>query len=215
MPKIFNRAIEIGGEKKVIGTPSITILEYDTTSKVLRAKGASVPTDADAGYAKGCVFIKTDGGVDTTIYLNEGSNTSCNFNAIVNSASTVPAIKTYQETFAFGDMTDSTGVTGTFDLSLSIPKGAIVMQSFVDAVTGFAGDTSATIQIGDGTDPDRYSTGTPDVFTTADHISAGAVSGTAYHSAAKTVKVTITAATDWGDVTAGAVTITIFYYQSV
>ena len=130
----------------------------------------------------------------------------------------VPKIKAYQETFSVTDMTDGGSAIGTFALSLSIPKGAIVLQSFVDAVVEFAGDTSATIQIGDGTDADRYSTGTPDVFSTADHIAAGAVSGTAYHAAAKTVTVTITSAADFTAVVtdgSGTVTVTIFYYQSV
>ncbi len=136
---------------------------------------------------------------------------------VVKRTTTLPAptVKAYQETFAFGDMTDGGGATGTFDLSVSIPEGAIVIQSFIDAVTGFAGDTSATYQLGDDTDADRYNTGTPDVFATADHISAGAVSGTAYHSSAKTPKVTITSGSAFASVTAGQMTVTIFYYQSV
>lgn len=92
MAKIFNRAIEIGGEVRVVGTPSVTILEYNTIGKVLRAKGATVPTDADAGYAKGCIFIKTGGGVATTIYLNEGSATSCDFNAVESAASNITGV---------------------------------------------------------------------------------------------------------------------------
>ena len=136
-------------------------------------------------------------------------------NSITNVKISVPKLVTYQETFAFGDMTDGGGTTGTFDLSVTIPEGAIVAQSFIDAVTGFAGDTSATYQLGDGTDVDRYNTGTPDVFTTADHISAGAVSGTGYHSADKTPKVTITSGAAFASVTAGAMTVTIMYYQSV
>jgi len=79
-------------------------------------------------------------------------------------------------------------------------------------VTGFAGDTSATITIGDGTDADRYNTGTPSVFATATDIDAGAVSGTAYHAAAATPTLIVTSGSDFGAVTAGSVTITIFYY---
>ena len=44
--------------------------------------GTTVPTDATVGYAKGCLFIKTDGGAGTTWYLNEGTNSSSNFDAI-------------------------------------------------------------------------------------------------------------------------------------
>lgn len=48
---------------------------------VLFAYGATLPTDATAGYAKGCIFFDTSGGVGTTVYANDGSNTSCDFNA--------------------------------------------------------------------------------------------------------------------------------------
>lgn len=46
-----------------------------------RDSGTTVPTDGAAGYAKGCLFVKTDGGANTTWYCNEGSATSCDFNA--------------------------------------------------------------------------------------------------------------------------------------
>ena len=49
---------------------------------LLSASGATVPTDGDDGYQIGCLFQKTDGGVGTALYVNEGSVTSCLFNAI-------------------------------------------------------------------------------------------------------------------------------------
>ena len=153
--------------------------------------------------------------VGGTEVIDSSGNVIAGAGSISNSEMGVPCIRVIQETFALADMTDGGSAVATYDLATAIPKGAVVMQSFLDAITGFAGDTSATIQLGDGTDVDRYSTGTPNVFATADHISAGAVSGTAYHSAAKTPKATITAGSEWGSVTAGQVTITIFYYQSV
>jgi hypothetical protein len=47
-------------------------------------QGTTVPTDTTAGYPKGAIFLKTDGGANTTLYVNEGSSTSCDFNAMVN-----------------------------------------------------------------------------------------------------------------------------------
>ena len=116
------------------------------------------------------------------------------------------------QTVAFGEFTDSTGVTGTFELTDKVPVGAIFLGCALTALTGFAGDTSATITVGDGTDVDRYMTGTPDVFTTiAAGLALGIPSGVKYHAVEKTIKITITAATDWGAVTAGALTIEFFY----
>lgn len=49
---------------------------------LLFSAGPTVPTDGDAGYATGCLFQHTDGGDGTALYVNEGTVTSCDFNAI-------------------------------------------------------------------------------------------------------------------------------------
>ena len=117
------------------------------------------------------------------------------------------------QTVAYSAFTDGGGASGTFTLTEgSIPAGATVLFSAVTAITGFTGDTSAVITIGDGTDADRYNTGTPSVFTTAANgISVGAPSGVQYHAAAKNVVLTVTSATDFGAVSAGSVTVPIYY----
>ena len=167
------------------------------------------------------------------IYVGDSSNTSSEVSisgdatlnntgvltiatgAIDNAKLSAPKLTAYQETFAFGDMTDGGGTSGTFDLTTTVPEGAVFVQSFIDSVTGFTGDTSATITIGDGSDVDRYNTGTPDVFTTADHISAGSPSGTTYHSADKTPTITVTSGSSFASVAAGSLTVTLLWYQSV
>lgn len=47
---------------------------------IILARGTSVPADASANYAKGCLFIDTDGAAGGVLYVNEGSNTSSDFN---------------------------------------------------------------------------------------------------------------------------------------
>jgi hypothetical protein len=44
--------------------------------------GTTVPTDGAAGYATGCLFMQTDGGAGTSLYVNEGTNSSANFDAV-------------------------------------------------------------------------------------------------------------------------------------
>jgi len=56
--------------------------QADEVTGLLRAHGITVPTDATAGYECGCLFMHTDGGNGTALYVNEGSVTSCDFNAI-------------------------------------------------------------------------------------------------------------------------------------
>lgn len=65
-----------------VGTPLVEVLAIDKNGMVLESRGATVPTAADAGYAKGSRFIKTDGGAGTTWYVNEGSETSASFAAV-------------------------------------------------------------------------------------------------------------------------------------
>jgi hypothetical protein len=49
---------------------------------LLMASGKTVPADGTAGYQTGCLFQHTDGGDATALYVNEGTFTSCDFNAI-------------------------------------------------------------------------------------------------------------------------------------
>ena len=118
------------------------------------------------------------------------------------------------ETVTYDQFTDGGGAAGTYAITKgTIPQGAEFLRAnLAPPLTGFAGDTSATIQVGDGTVVDRYSTGTPDVFSdVAGGVGLGAPSGTTYHAAEKTVTVTITSGSDWGLVTAGAITLELFY----
>jgi len=55
---------------------------YKTENGILIAYGITVPTDATAGYDIGCIFIHTDGGDATALYVNEGTAAECDFNAI-------------------------------------------------------------------------------------------------------------------------------------
>lgn len=55
---------------------------YANEDGILIAYGNTVPTDATSGYAIGCLFMHTDGGDGTALYVNEGTAASCDFNAI-------------------------------------------------------------------------------------------------------------------------------------
>ena len=182
----------------------------------MHATGTVAVTNGGAGYAKGCIYIKTDVAAGTNgLYENIGTTAACNFNLVGSASDDTPRIATIQETFAFDDMTDNLNTTGQIDLTNKLPEGSVVVQSFVDAITGFAGDGTAVATIGDGTDVDRYNTGTVDVFTTSDHEDAGVPSGAVYQSAEETVRVTVTGGADFSSISAGEMTVTLFYYQSV
>ena len=55
--------------------------EIEYGGKILDV-GKTVPAGSSAGYATGCIFIHTDGGDGTALYVNEGTSSSADFNAI-------------------------------------------------------------------------------------------------------------------------------------
>jgi len=192
------------GAYKLTGDTGVTVVTYDPSNYALYCIGtvAASTLDAASTYQAGCIYNKTDG----SRYENTGTL------AVPSWSLDSPALASVSQTVAFGDFTDGGSTVGTLDLTSTLPLGAVAQRTIIKDVTGFAGDTSAVITVGDGTDVDRYNTGTPDVFTTIAALDAGAVSGTAYHAAGKTVTLTVTTAADWGSVTAGALTVEIFYY---
>lgn len=46
------------------------------------ARGTTVPTDGTAGYGVGALFLHSDGAEGTAFYINEGTTSSCDFNAV-------------------------------------------------------------------------------------------------------------------------------------
>jgi hypothetical protein len=116
------------------------------------------------------------------------------------------------ETVDYTDFTDGGSTAGTYVLKQTVPVDAVALRTRLSVQTGFTGDTSAALIVGDGTDTDRYNTGTPSVYTTDTAVDAGAVSGTAWHDAAKSVTLTVTSAADFTAVTAGRLTVTIYFY---
>lgn len=123
-----------------------------------------------------------------------------------------PKLDGLSQTVTFDQFTDGGGAVGTFDLSGVVPDKSLFIQALVTDVTRFVGDTSAVLTIGDGTDVDRYNTGTIDVFSTVSNVAAGAPSGTAVHTADETVTLTVTTAADFTSVSAGSVKVTLFFY---
>lgn len=127
-------------------------------------------------------------------------------------------LKKYRQVCPVTAFTDGGSTSGTLVLGLTIPAGAVFARSLFSGLVGFAGDVSATATLGDGSDVDRYNTGTPNFFTTAPAgVDAGVPSGTLFHSAAiATVTLTVTTNSDFTLCKTnanGSVVVTLFYYS--
>lgn len=59
------------------------IVEFSTGLGKALVHGTTVPSDAVEGYAPGCLFVKVGGGDGDTLFLNEGTLASANFNLVV------------------------------------------------------------------------------------------------------------------------------------
>lgn len=120
-----------------------------------------------------------------------------------------------EETFEYDAFTDGGGAVGTIQFTGSVPAGAVVLGTKVTVGAGFAGDTSAALTIGDGTDVDRYNTSTLDVFSTAaSGVQSGVPSGSLLLTSANQPTLTVTTNADFTSVSAGEVTVAIYFIQA-
>lgn len=184
-----------------------------TAPTVAVAEQTAGVTATQRGAAAGALLIDTTNGA---LYQNVSTTPeSPDWNLMFGNGAGRIAVLT--ETVAFDDFTDGGGAVGTFALTAgTIPIGALFLQSKVVVGAGFAGDTSAVMTIGDGTDVDRYNTSTINVFATAANgVAAGAASGVLYHATAVTPVLTVTTNADFTSVSAGSVTVSLYYIPTV
>ena len=134
------------------------------------------------------------------------------------SVKTVPArvvaMTYYEETgILYSQFTDGGSTAGTYQVQFELPVGFYVERTQVYDVTGFTGDTSAVITVGDGSDVDRYNTGTPSVFATISRLDLGVASGTRFIATATRPTITVTSGADFTSVAAGALSIRVYGWK--
>lgn len=123
----------------------------------------------------------------------------------------VVAMEMYGETgILFSQFTDGGGTSGTYTCQFTLPADFFISQIAVVNVTGFTGDTSAALTVGDGSDVDRLNTGTPSVFTTIAGLDMGIPSGVRSIVTAFRPVLTVTSNADFTSVTAGQLDIKVY-----
>jgi hypothetical protein len=119
----------------------------------------------------------------------------------------------------FDDLTDGGGADGTLNLNKQIPAGSFVIGSKVTVKDGFAGDTTAVLQVGTAGDANEYSGNTTHNILAAVRNSVraafiGSDAGVVAESADIDVKITITGNADFGAITAGRMLVEVFYFST-
>lgn len=79
--------IDMGSEQKItvppIGEDSERVMiEFSTGMGKVLVHGLVVPTDGVEGYAPGCIFMDVNGGQGATVFVNEGTLASANFDLV-------------------------------------------------------------------------------------------------------------------------------------
>lgn len=75
--------VELDGQVAIAGTESVVGLLANSSGDLLLATGTTVPSNGQAGFAKGCLFIDTDVAAGTTgLNCNKGTNLLSNFTAV-------------------------------------------------------------------------------------------------------------------------------------
>lgn len=120
--------------------------------------------------------------------------------------------------FTAAQMTDLGTTTGYYISPTALPVGAMIEFTKVTVGSGFIGDVSAVVVIGDG-DADRFITGSPSCFAAApDGLEVGRPSGAVLVTAATNPIVVIGSASDFTLVIAngtGQMTVRIYYTTTV
>jgi len=116
------------------------------------AWGATVPSDAVDGYAKGCLFIDTDVVTGTvSVYVNQGTKDSCVFK-LVNVDTTVTAEIAELAVTAAKLAADAVETAKIKDLNVTLAKLAAAIApshvvKFAGSFTTAGGDAAETISV--------------------------------------------------------------------
>lgn len=127
----------------------------------------------------------------------------------------IPEVRALIETHIHSEFTDGGAAVGTLTMTGSVPVGAVLLGSKVIVNSGFVGDTSAVLTIGDGSDVDRYNTSTMNIFATATTgVQTNVPSGSKLITTANQPVLTVTSGADFTNVSAGSITVAIYYIRT-
>ena len=184
------------------------------TGAVTIAAGA-VEDSMIEGLADGEFIIGVDGDAANNAKVTmSGEATLANNGALTLAFPAVRAAVT--QSLAFGSFTDGGGTSGYIDSSgAQIPAGAMLIGFKAVVSTGFAGDTTAVIEVGVAGDTDRFSSVTDQSVLSPATVGAGAATDASDGmNAAQTIRVTVTGTADFTSISAGVMVVTVYYIDT-
>jgi hypothetical protein len=126
-----------------------------------------------------------------------------------------PRLSFVAQEVKLADFTD-VDTTGYVDLADQLPAGALPLGWKAVVATGFVGDTTAVIQVGVAGDLDRFSADVAQSVLAAATVGAAALAADLADgiAAAQTVRVTVTGGADFTSITAGVMTVYLYFIDT-
>jgi predicted RecA/RadA family phage recombinase len=128
---------------------------------------------------------------------------------------TFPPMTYVSETFARAAFTDGLGTSGYVDCATAnkLPAKCVPLGWIIVVGTGFTGDTTAVVQVGVSGTTDKFSIVTTESVLAAGTIGCfpGKAATNMFIASATTWRVTVTGAADFTSISAGSLTVYLFY----
>jgi len=223
-PVLFGKQVGVAFKSAAAATDLIAI----DTEGIWALSVVAVDAAGNSPVARGDrIYINT-----TTAVLSKIATPATNMpfgialSTLATGTTGVVAVKVHQDPETMGEIaslvseeldhaafTDSTGASGYIDVTAGqLPARALVLGTSVNVTEGFAGDTTAVVEVGVAGDTDRFSSVTDQSVLAIGRVAMGIpVDGQDGFGAAQTVRVTVTGGADWGNITAGKLFVTIYY----
>ncbi len=78
--KVITPILQAIGKSATVNTQSVVVTERNSAGLIKEANGTVAITNGGSGYAKGCLYTKTDVAAGSQgLYVNIGITTSCQF----------------------------------------------------------------------------------------------------------------------------------------
>lgn len=125
---------------------------------ILLARGNTVPSDAQTGYAVNCLYIDANGAAGSQLYVNEGTLASCNFNLLGSGSQAVTTTLAEGVNIATGTTTGSkigesvSQKIGFWNATPVIQQAAALQGALTNSTGGSQDGTLAAVGATNGSD---------------------------------------------------------------
>lgn len=133
-----NMAYHLHNMKGMYPADDTEIVIHRVPEGISHARGPSVPSDGATGYINGCIFQHMDGAAGATLYVNEGTETSADFNLVLTDSNyDITTAEDAGDIVDHIDATEASGTAGGTGPSPLLWDEAAVLATMLNPTDGF------------------------------------------------------------------------------